>query len=100
MGDNLVGHVTVGFDEGALPREVFILSGKPGSMLDTMLGDAAVIISIAIQNGISPTHLAHSISRVPESPLRPNEIDKTNDRKAASIIGSALDWLIELEKTS
>ena len=98
MGDNLVGHVTIGFDEQGHPREVFILSGKPGSMLDTMLGDAAVIISIALQNGITPDHLAHSISRVPEAPLQPEDLDKATDRKAASIIGAALDWIIELEK--
>lgn len=95
---DMTGHVTVGFNEEGHPREVFILSGKPGSTVDTLLGDAAVIISIAIQNGISPAHLAHSISRMPESPLRPGDLDKANDRKAASVIGAALDWLIELEK--
>lgn len=98
--EGMIGQATAGFDDEGHPRELFISSGKPGSTVDILLGDAAVVISIALQNGITPDHLAHSISRIPEAPIMPDDIDKANDRKAASIIGAALDWLIELEKVS
>ena len=43
---------TVGFDECGHPREVFMAAGKVGSMLNALLADAAVVISIALQHGV------------------------------------------------
>ena len=89
--------VTVGFDEARRPRELFMLSGKPGSTVDILLGDAAVVISIALQHGIHPADMRDSMSRAPDAPLRPVDLDRGGDRLAASIIGAAIDLLAELD---
>ncbi len=52
---------TVGFEpETKQPREVFLSGGKQGSMLDALLGDAAVAISVALQHGVPVASLASS----------------------------------------
>ena len=43
---------TIGFFPDGRPAEVFLSGGKAGSTLATILGDAAVLISIALQHGI------------------------------------------------
>lgn len=58
--------VTIGFDPAtAAPREVFADTAKGGHMQHTV-ADACVLVSIALQHGISPTALAKSLSRVPD----------------------------------
>jgi hypothetical protein len=45
---------TVGFDPGTCrPCELFLTGGKAGSTLDALLADAAVVISVALQHGVS-----------------------------------------------
>src|SRR4051794_37930038 len=39
---------SIGFDELARPRELFLTGGKPGSQVDAILGDAAVAVSVAL----------------------------------------------------
>jgi hypothetical protein len=80
---------TVGFDESGKPAEVFLNSGKAGSAIDALLGDAAVVISVALQRGIPASALAKSVARMPET------IDGPSVR-AASPIGAALDLLAEI----
>lgn len=70
--------VTVGFDPAGQPREIFIHGAKAGSEIDTMMDDAAVMASIALQHGATGADLARSLSR-------------------ASVLGAAIDWLVELE---
>lgn len=89
--------VTVGFDDAGWPREIFMQDAKQGSTIHTLLDDIGVIISIALQSGIGPAALAHSMSRVPVAPLAPGDLDRGGDRRAASIIGAAVDLLVEME---
>ncbi len=50
---------TVGFDpENGQPRELFLVAGKEGSLLNAMLADAAVVISVALQHGVPGEALA------------------------------------------
>lgn len=58
--------VTVGFDPATCqPREVFADTAKGGQMQAT-IADACVLVSIALQHGVTPAALAKSLSRVPD----------------------------------
>ncbi len=65
---NWQGHpldVTVGFDPTTgQPAEVFVTTPKGGDM-QAALADASVILSIALQHGISPVEFGKSLGRVP-----------------------------------
>lgn len=61
--------------------EIFFHSKRPGSQLDDLLSDIAVIVSLALQNGIKPDELAKSLGR--------------SGSGRASILGQALDLLSE-----
>ncbi len=91
--------VTIGFaPESGAVREVFLMAGKTGSMLDSLLADAAVSISVALQHGVSPAALAKSVGRVPSAPATPDALDQlVSGSQPASLIGAALDLLIEHE---
>ena len=58
--DGQVFEATVGFDpEGGSPRELFLTAGKEGSLLNALLADAALAISVALQHGVRlyrPSH--------------------------------------------
>ncbi len=90
---------TVGFDpETGRPCEVFLTAGKEGSLINAMLADAAVVISVALQHGISAQSLAKSIGRLPEGHVTPADLDRDKPaRIPASPIGAALDFLRSLE---
>jgi hypothetical protein len=57
--------VAIGFDEAGAPREVFANGPKEGSDMQHILSDACVVISIALQCGVTPAALAHSLGTVP-----------------------------------
>ena len=79
--------VTVGFYLDGRPGEVFAASsGKVGSAMRTLLEDSCVAISIALQHGVMPEALAHSMGRMP--------ISKTETRPA-SIIGAIAEVLMQ-----
>ncbi len=86
---------TVGFDpESGQPRELFLTAGKEGSMLNAMLADAAVVISVALQHGVPAAALAKSVGRLPAGPVAPASLDHAPGQKVpASPIGAALDLL-------
>ncbi len=90
---------TVGFDpEDGRPCELFLTAGKEGSLINAMLADAAVAISVALQHGISAQDLAKSIGRLPEGPVAPADLDRGKPaRIPASPIGAALDLVTSLE---
>ncbi len=94
---------TVGFDpETGQPRELFLTAGKEGSMINALLADAAVVISIALQHGIPPAALDKSIGRLPSGPVTSADLEGTvPGRVAASQIGAAVDLLcsFDLEST-
>jgi hypothetical protein len=77
---------SIGFDAGSKPREIFLSSGKPGSHVDALLGDAAVAISVALQSGVSASAMSASIGRTGEPP------------EPVSAIGSALQLLAQYER--
>jgi len=79
--------VTVGFYLDGRPGEVFAASsGKVGSAMRTLLDDSCVAISIALQNGVTPEALAHSMGRTP--------ISRT-ETQPASIIGAIAEGLMQ-----
>ncbi len=83
---------TVGFDECGRPREVFMAAGKEGSLLNALLADAAVVISVALQSGVPVAALAKSVGRLPAGPVAPAGLDHAPGQKVpASPIGAALD---------
>ena len=90
---------TIGFDpEDNSPRELFLRAGKEGSLLNALLDDAAVVISIALQCGVSAETLARSVGRLPASPVTPAELDHAPGRKVpASPIAAALDLVQALD---
>ena len=90
---------SVGFDpEDGRPRELFLTAGKEGSLINAMLADAAVVISVALQHGVSAKALAKSVGRLPEGPVTPADLDRDKPaRIPASPIGAALDFLRSLE---
>lgn len=57
--------VCMGFDPAGTVREVFAAGHKAGSDMRHVIDDACVIISIALQNGITVEALAKSLGRVP-----------------------------------
>lgn len=57
--------VCIGFDDAGTPREVFATGPREGSDMQAVVSDACVLISIALQHGIEPDALAHSLGRVP-----------------------------------
>ena len=91
---------TVGFDpRDNSPRELFLEAGKEGSMLNALLADAAVVISVALQHGIPAAALAKSVGRLPTIPVGPADLDHPPEQKApASPIGAALDLITTFEK--
>jgi len=90
---------TVGFDpETDRPCEVFLTAGKEGSLINAMLADAAVVISVALQHGVSAQSLAKSVGRLPEGQVTPADLDRGEPaRIPASPIGAALDLLKAFE---
>ncbi len=92
--DGQAFEATVGFDEHGRPREIFLMAGKEGSLLNSMLADAAVVISVALQHGVSSEALARSVGRLPAGPVAPSDLDQPQTEKLpASPIGAALDLL-------
>ena len=98
--DGQVFTATVGFDpEDGSPHELFLTTGKEGSMLNALLADAAVVISIALQHGIPAAALTKSIGRLPAGPVTPADLEGPwPGRVPASPIGAALDLVSVFER--
>jgi ribonucleoside-diphosphate reductase alpha chain len=80
---------TIGLDIDGSPRELFLSGAKDGSTMAAILADASVVVSIALQHGISPHALAKSISRAP---------DCYGVVTSSSVIGRALDLITKYEE--
>ena len=94
--DGLRYKATVGLDYyGGRVSEIFLSAEKEGSGMDALLGDIAVVISVALQWGVPVEALAKSVGRVRRAPITPEELDTPNlvDTRPASAIGAALDVL-------
>jgi hypothetical protein len=77
---------TVGFKVDGTIGEIFLNADRANSMLDVLLSDAAILASIAIQNGASVRQLAHAIKR-------------DGSGLASSMIGAVLDRISTPEVT-
>ena len=93
---------TIGFDPATgQPRELFLSAGREGSLIGSLLADAAVIVSITLQHGITAEALAKSVGRLPAGPAAPSELDKPpGPRVPASPIGAALDLVVRCDERS
>ena len=80
---NVQYSATVGFCEGGLPCEVFCRAEKPDSDADNLADEVAIALSLALQNGVTPKELGHSLGR--------------GDGKPASLVG-VLVGLLEAAK--
>jgi hypothetical protein len=68
-------------------------------MLNALLADAAVAVSVALQHGVSGEALARSVGRLPANHIRPADLDHPPEQNApASPIGAALDLITIFEK--
>lgn len=85
-GQNLT--VTIGYDLAGVPREVFASGPKEGSDVLHVLSDACVVISIALQHGITAAGLARSMGTVPDWSGKP---------VPASVIGVLVDLLVNAD---
>ncbi len=78
---------------------LFLTAGKEGSLLNAMLADAAVVISIALQHGIPAAVHAKSIGRLPAGPVTPADPEGPRPGQVpASPIGAALVLVVFFER--
>ncbi len=78
--------VTVGYFLDGRAGEVFANGQKVGSAMQSLLEDACVAVSIALQHGVNPEDLAHSMGRTPISKI---------ETRPASIIGAIAEVLMQ-----
>jgi len=72
--------VTIGFYPSGEVGEVFIDGGKTGQDVQSTARDAAVVLSLALQHGVSPETIRHAVTRgASEGP--------------ASILGAVVDFI-------
>jgi hypothetical protein len=74
--------VCVGYDERGQPAEVFADGPREGSDVRAIMSDACVLISIALQHGITRAELERSLGIVPRW------IDGNESEGPASLIGA------------
>ena len=67
------------FPDGAL-GEVFLDATKQNSALDAFAADAAILVSLLLQFGVSPAEIGHALRRTPSG-------------ESASLIGAVVDLL-------
>ena len=80
---------TIGYDpESGLPREAFFSTrAKAGTLLDGLLYDTGVLLSLALQYNTPATALAKSVARL-------------EDGKPASPVGELIDVIVKEIETS
>jgi hypothetical protein len=74
--------VTCGFYQDGRLGEVVIGSGKSGEQVEAIARDGAILLSLALQNGVKLSDIAHAITR-----------DSRNN--PASIVGAVIDQLMK-----
>ena len=82
--------VTVGYDKAGAPKEVFADGVHNGSAMAVIISDACVLVSVALQHGITPPELGKSLGRVPCGSF----LGVTSDRAA-----SPLGVIVEVAST-
>jgi hypothetical protein len=81
---NRTFHVTCGYYDGHKLGEIFINGGKTGQEDEALSRDGAVLISLALQHGVSLEILRDAVTR-------------NQDGTPSTIIGAVLDELCERE---
>lgn len=81
--------VAAGYYPDGKIGEIFLAAEKPGSELGTLVSDAAILASLALQHGASLNDLRHALQR-------------DSDASPATLLGSALELLrfVDQEKSS
>ena len=79
--------LTVGYKPDGTPGKIFLNADRADSMLDVLMSDAAIIASLALQNGVPLQQIAHALKR-----------DKFGI--ASSLIGAAIDRISKPEVQS
>jgi len=75
--------VTLGyFEDSNDPAEVFISLSKPGTELDGIARDGAVLISLCLQYGVPFQTIAHAITR-------------NQNGQPSTIVGAAVDIILK-----
>jgi hypothetical protein len=82
-------YVTVGYElMDPSPREVFYATGmKEGSDTRHVAHDACILVSLLLQNGVSPAEIAKSLSTEPVEGLPGADLGT----RPASLIGAIVD---------
>ena len=77
-------HASIGFGPDRRPAEIFLRpkSGRVGSDVDFLVDDVAIVISVALQHGITPEVLGRSLGYHPGG-------------EPASVIGAAIALIAE-----
>lgn len=81
--------LTVGFDDAGAAREVFVDGWKAGHAFKSLIDDAGVIISLALQHGVSAQRLYSTLRRPPYEP----EIWR-GEGAAENTVASLLGWIV------
>lgn len=85
--------VTAGFDPASdALREVFAQGPRFGSDLDSVVADACVVISLALQHGARPGGMLRSLGTVPVMS------DGVETEAPASVVGAIVAALVGLER--
>ncbi len=79
--------LTIGFYLDGRPGEAFTGNAKVGSGVEAVLDDAAILISLLLQNGIEPAALARTVGRLGDGTA------------PASVIGAICDLLAKQQAT-
>jgi hypothetical protein len=61
--DGISVTLTVGYKPDGSPGEIFLNADRADSMLDVLMSDAAIIASLALQNGVPLQQIAHALKR-------------------------------------
>ena len=81
-GFNRLHTITLGYYADGTPGEVFINSGKSGEQFEATARDGAVLLSLALQHGVSLDTIKHAITR-------------DGQGAPSSIIGAVVERLIK-----
>lgn len=85
--DNTTFAVTIGYDPATKEaREVFTHGAKVGSMMDAILDDSCILLSVALQHGIKASSVAGSMGY------------HGVDNEPSSIVGRLVNLLAEQEQ--
>ena len=78
--------VSIGYWIDGRPGEVFADGPRTGSAMQALLADACVVVSLALQHGIEPAAMAHSMGQIPIS---------ETESAPASVIGIIAEILVQ-----